>query len=201
MKHAWIIFAGLGVALLCALPARGDQIELTKEVVHAMTPIDTVPTKDEIEDIFPTNTVSQLAGIAQDAGVDFGVRLRAIRALSQFCISPCAGTQPHQTLVGLLAGINPSEQTGSNVLLLRAVIESLGVAKSGDSADVTRLTPYLDHPSRDVRAATAFALRDLCNQAAVTPLRNRYNVEIGASGVAQVRLAIADALRDLTTCQ
>ena len=188
------------VVSLCALPALGEETQLSSDILHTMTPIDTVPTKGDISKIFPGNTAAQLAGVAQDGNVDFGVRLRAIRALPQFCPASCAGTVPHQTLVSLLASVNPSEQQGPNVLLLRAIIEALGVAKSGDSADVSRLTPFLDNASRDIRAATAFALRDLCNQAAVTPLRNRYNVEMGPNGVPQVRLAISEALRDLGTC-
>ena len=188
------------VVSLCALPALGEETQLTSDVLHTMTPIDTVPTKADIQNILPQNTATQLAGIAQDGNVDFGVRLRAIRALPQFCPASCAGAVPHQTLVALLAGVNPSEQQGQPVLLLRAIIEALGVAKSGDAADVGRLTPFLDNSSRDIRSATAFALRDLCNQAAVTPLRNRYNVEMAANGVPQVRLAISEALRDLGTC-
>lgn len=199
MRHAWLF----PVVLLCALPARGDQIQITKDMLHAMTPIDSLPTKSEVERVFPQpNTASQLAQLATDPNpdLDFGLRLRAIRALPLFCPPSCAGSLPHQTLVSLLANINASEQTGKTVLLLRALIESLGAAKSGDPADVTRIVPYLDYASRDVRVATAFALRDLCDQAAVTPLRNRYNVEMGPTGVAQVRRAISDALRDLGTC-
>jgi HEAT repeat protein len=200
MKQAWI----LPVALLCALPARGDQVQLPNDVKHALTPIDSLPTVDEIENVFPQpNTVAQLANLANDpdeSHVDFGVRLRAIRTLPLFCPASCAGSVPHQTLVNLLAGVNSSDQAGKPVLLLRAIIESIGAAKSGASADVTRLVPFLEHPNRDIRAATAFALRDICNQAAVTPLRNRYNLEMGPTGVAQVRFAISEALRDLGTC-
>ncbi len=196
MKYATIVV----LVAMFAIPARGDQMQLTTNVMHALTPIDSIPTKEELITIFPMNTVTQLSSIAQDAGVDFGVRLRAIRALPQFCAASCAGTPPHQTLVALLSSVPPTDQTGTTILLLRATIEALGIAKSGDPNDVTRLSPLLDNPSRDIRAATAFALRDLCNQSAVTPLRNRYNVEMGPTGVPQVRLAISEALRDLGTC-
>jgi hypothetical protein len=103
-------------------------------------------------------------------------------------------------LVQILASISPADQAGTSILLLRATIESIGVAKSGDPNDVSRLTPFLDNLSRDIRAATAFALRDLCNSQAITPLRNRYNIELGSTGVPQVRLAISAALRDLGQC-
>jgi hypothetical protein len=169
---------------------------------HTLTPIDSLPTVEEIQRVFPQpNTVSQLANIATstDPNIDFGIRLRAIRALPLFCPASCADSTPHQTLLGLLHSATLSEQTGKNVLLLRAIIESLGAAKSGDPDDVGELIPYLEHPVRDVRAATAYALRDLCDQDAVTPLRNRYNIEM-MTGVAQVRFAISEALRDLSTC-
>ena len=187
------------LVLVFALPARGEQVTITPSVLHGLTPIDTVPTKDEISRILPQNTVSQLAALAQDSGVDFGVRLRAIRALPQFCPTSCAGSTPHASLVNLLASL-PNDGAGKTILLQRAVIEAIGIARSGDANDVARIVPYLDSPSRDIRAAAAFALRDLCNPSAVTPLRNRYNVEMGPMGVSQVRLAISAALRDLGTC-
>ena len=185
--------------LAFALPTRAEQQPMTTKE-HTLTPIDSMPTKDEIIMALPTNTVSQLAAIAQDGTADFGMRLRAIRALPQFCPATCAGSTPHATLVSLLTQNPPSTTKGKPMLLLRATIEALGVARSGDGNDVTRLVPFLDSTSRDIRAATAFALRDLCDPAAITFLRNRYNVEMGPSGVPQVRLAISAALRDLGTC-
>ena len=62
--------------------------------------------------------------------------------------------------------------------------------------DVGLLVGLLDHASRDIRAATARALRDLCNSNAVVPLRMRYTVE----PTEQVKLAISDALRILEQC-
>ena len=194
-RIAVIVLLGLG-----ALSAHGESIQLAPRVMHAMTPIDSVPTKEELTDLFPQNTATQIAAIAQDTNVDFGVRLRAIRALPQFCLPSCAGTAPHASLLALLASVPPADQTGTSILLLRATIEAIGLTKSTDSDDVINLARFLENPSRDIRAAAAFALRDLCNQAAVTPLRNRYNVEMAPGGIPQVRLAISAALRDLNTC-
>ena len=187
--------------LAFALPTRAEQAPLPT-IDHTLTPIDTVPTKDEIQKVLPTNTVGELAARAQDTSgmTDFGVRLRAIRALPLFCATNCAGTAPHTTLISILDALQDEPQGGKAILLLRATIEALGVTRSGDPDDVSLLVPFLNHNSRDIRAATAFALRDLCDQQAVTPLRNRYNVEMGAMGVPQVRLAISAALRDLGTC-
>jgi HEAT repeat protein len=171
-------------------------------IAHAMTPIDSVLTKETIEALFPLDPVAQLAGMAQDDTVDFGVRLRAIRALAQFCPQPgCADQEPHVTLRALLAAEVPGVTDGREILLVRAVIEAIGATRSGDPNDVTRLVPFLDSHSRDLRAATAFALRDLCDPRAIVPLRNRYQVELGTGGVAQVRLAISAALRELGQCQ
>ena len=185
--------------LAFALPTRAEQQPMTTKE-HTLTPIDSMPTKDEIIAALPTNTASQLAAIAQDSTADFGMRLRAIRALPQFCAANCAGTTPHATLISLLDQHTPSTTKGKPVLLLRAAIEAFGVTRSGDPNDVSRLVPYLESTSRDIRAATAFALRDLCDPDAIAFLRNRYNVEMGPTGVPQVRLAISAALRDLGTC-
>ena len=79
-----------------------------------------------------------------------------------------------------------------DLLRVRAAIEALGVATRIPS-DVDLVVPFLDNSSRDIRAATAGALRDMCITQAIGPLRARYQHE----QVAQVRLAISEALRDL----
>jgi HEAT repeat protein len=187
----------VALAALCALPAaHGDSVHLTTNVLHAMTPIGSTPTKKDIIDIFPQDTVARLTEIAHDNGVDFGVRLRAIRALPEFCLPSCAGTVAYQSLKTLLVSIVPNPQEGTSILLVRATIESIGIAKSGDPDDVGLLVPYLASTSRDIRATTAYALRDLCQPTAIDNLRTAYNVEM----VMQVRLAISTALRDLATC-
>jgi HEAT repeat protein len=190
--------AGMVVlAALCALPAaRGDSVQLTTTVLHAMTPIGSTPSKKDIESIFPTNAVDELTEIAHSNSVDFGVRLRAIRALPEFCLPNCAGSIPYQSLTSLLATIVSNPQEGTSILLVRATIEAIGIAKSGLSEDVGLLAGYLTSTSRDVRATTAYALRDLCQPSAIPNLRAQYNVE----AVMQVRLAISTALRDLATC-
>ena len=100
----------------------------------------------------------------------------------------------------MLSSVSPTDPDGKSILLLRATIEAIGIAKSGRTEDVDLLTAFLNNPSRDIRAATAFAMRDLCLQAAVNPLREQYNRENLPGGVPQVRLAISAALRDLGTC-
>jgi HEAT repeat protein len=190
----------LVLVVVFALPARGEQ-QLQQTVLHTLTPIDSMPTKDQLLAIWPPSTVvGELAAIAGNVDLDFGVRLRAIRALPQFCTAACAGTAPHAALVDILTTADTQEKTGKPALLLRAAIESLGATRTSAPADVARLTRFLDHASRDIRAATAFALRDLCDPSAIPYLRNRYNVEMGPTGVPQVRLAISAALRDLGTC-
>jgi HEAT repeat protein len=188
----------IALVALCALPAaHGDSIELTTNILHAMTPIGSTPSKTDIQNIFPQNTVTKLTEIALDNELDFGVRLRAVRALPDFCLPSCAGSAAHASLVAVLGSTVPStipNAQGKTLLLERAAIEALGLAKS--PGDVSLLATFLNSPSRDIRASTAFALRDLCQPAAVQPLRERYANE----KVMQVRLAISAALRDLNTC-
>jgi HEAT repeat protein len=166
-------------------------------MLHAMTPIDSLPTKDEIIRVFPSNTAAQLVDVAKNTANDFGVRLRAIRALPQFCLPSCAASPTYASLLELLHSVPPTDPDGKTILLLRATIEAIGVAKINDPDVVDdHLLAFLDNPSRDIRAATAFALRDLCLPNAILPLRAKYNSEL----VPQVRLAISAALRDLDTC-
>lgn len=192
------------VVALCALPAHGDQKHFVLNQVqeHVLTPIDSLPTRESIETVFstadPVVELAQIATAPTDGSMvpDFGVRLRAIRSLPQFCPTPCDDTLAHDTLVAIIQSIPATDQTGQSILRLRAAIESLGVAKSGDPNDVSLLVPLLDHQSRDIRAATARALRDLCDPDAILPLRARLQIET----IGQVSLAISAALRDLGQC-
>lgn len=193
MKRAGLV----AILALCTLPAAHGEQTLSINVMHALTPIDAMPTKEALIQVFPVNTALELSQIAQNPAPDlFGVRLRAIRALPLFCPTACEGAIPHATLVALITGPLPDAPSGQNVLLQRAAIEALGVARTGDPDDATLLVPFLDSQNRDVRAATARALRDMCSTQAIVPLRTRYLNE----EVPQVRLAISTALRDLGQC-
>ena len=191
--------AALVLVALCALPAHGDQqqMQLTQGLIHALTPIDSMPTRDSLETVFANqDPVVGLARIAQDDDEDFGIRLRAIRSLPLFCPTPCDNTLAHDTLVTIIQSTPASDQTGKSILRLRAAVEALGAAKSGDPNDVPLLAPLLDHQSRDIRAAAARALRDLCDPDAIAHLRARFQTET----IGQVKLAISTALRDLGQC-
>lgn len=191
------------IALALVLPARGDVTspQLSQPLIDTLTPIDTVPSSAQINAVFddnPTMALSSLVAIANPAGsVDTGVQLRAIRALVNYCVTtPCADPDPaHVALVQVVQRYKDA-RSGSDLLVLRAAIESVGLLKVQNDWQPL-LTYELNHPSRDIRAATARALRDLGNTFAITPLRERYNVEPDDDRGAQVRLAISDALRVL----
>jgi HEAT repeat protein len=161
-----------------------------------LTTIDQVPTKGQLDTVLTVPMhpppVQQLLDFARDDSEDVGVRLRAIAALSNYCsASPCPDMDPvHAALTELING-NASAHSGSGLLLLRAAIEADGPLKV--SNDLGILGPLLDHPSRDIRAATARALGQLCNSNAITPLRQRYQNE----STDQVKLAISATLRML----
>ena len=165
---------------------------------NTLTTIDTVPTKAQIDSVFGATTALQkLTSIANDPDptADVGIRLRAIHALAKYCATtPCAANDVAHQSVAAVVTATATAHDGSQILLLRAAIETLGSMHV--SADATTLTSLLDHPSRDIRAATARALRDLCNNQAITPLRARYSVEM----TDQVKLAISEALRILGQC-
>jgi len=75
--------------------------------------------------------------------------------------------------------------------VLRAAIEALGPQRVGN--DLALLVGQLASPSRDIRAAVAHSLRDLCNTQAIGPLRQQQQAESSD----QVKQAITEALRVL----
>jgi HEAT repeat protein len=184
----------LGLALV--VPALANVAQLTQPVLDALTPLDTLPSREQLKTAHGSDQAAldnlQLIALAQGT-VDPGVQLRAVRVLPQYCNLPCPAADPaHTTLVTLATTPRYRDsRRGSDLLVLRAAIEAIGVLRVPD--DVSLLIPQLEHPSRDIRAATARALRDLGNTQAIVPLRARYTQE----QVGQVRLAISDALRVL----
>lgn len=192
------------VALLVTggIAAATGSVNLSPQVKNTLTTIDVVPTKVQLDSAFGSeqNALAQLAQIATDDALDgdsVAVRLRAIHALAKYCPSPCSPSDvAHQAVTEVIEELTTPETptTGSPVLILRAAIETLGTMKV--PSDVSTLLPLLIHPSRDIRAATARALRDLCNPQAITPLRTRYADET----TDQVKLAISEALRILGQC-
>jgi HEAT repeat protein len=191
----------IGIAAVAAI-ASGDTA-LPDKVKNALTLIDAVPSKEQIDFAFgnsPTVALATLADMAlardESANVDIGIRLRAVHALANYCAvrTSCVTTDlAHQSLTTLIADAS-SARSGTPVLLLRAAVETLGPMRV--NSDVNLLVPLLEHPSRDIRASTARALQDLCNTQAITPLRVRYSRET----TEQVTLAISEALRILGQC-
>jgi hypothetical protein len=196
------LIATVLVALAVALAAGATT--LTQPVQNTLTTIDSVPTKTQLDFVFSGDALTNLSTIAQNSGEDTGIRLRAIHALAKYCpdppsTAPCTQDElAFQTLSGLITA-SREETAGENLLLLRAAIETTGtlpLTATVNEQVVDVLIGLLDHQSRDVRAATARALRDLCNTQAVTPLRVRYTAE----STEQVKLAISEALRVLGQC-
>ncbi|MBA3461002.1 MAG: HEAT repeat domain-containing protein [Deltaproteobacteria bacterium] len=192
-----LIGAASLLAIVLGASALAD-VQLTQPVINALTQIDSVPSSQQINQAFNGSPSEALASLQQIANptnfVDRGVQIRAVRALTHYCQStPCGFSDPaHQTLrdIATLPKYRDS-RFGSDLLVLRAAIESLGVLQVPQDVDI--LIPQLQHPSRDIRAAVARALRDLGNTQAIVPLRARYNIETSE----QVQLAISDALRVL----
>ena len=186
-------------ALLCALPASGQNAPLSQLEIHALTPIDTMPSTASLATVFEA-PLDSLRTIALDRSVDFGVELRAIRALPAYC--PAAptvcgpGTVVHDTLTALIDGYVSSPRGPLDVLRLRAAVEALGATRSRLASDVDKLMPLLDDGSRDVRVTVVRALRTICNMQAIGPLNQRFSNE----PTDQVKLAIFAALRDLRQC-
>ncbi len=190
-----------------ATSASGGSTQLPQPVQDVLTTIDTIPTQVQLDTAFVDHQLALqgLAVIARDPETDTGMRLRAIHALSRYCATtPCAdGDVAHLALVGLIDDLDTSDVTsGENLVLLRGAIESLGPQRVGTDLDLLVNgagggAGLLTHQSRDIRAATVHALRDLCNTQAINPLR----VQLQQEPTAQVRLAISEALRILGQTQ
>jgi HEAT repeat protein len=163
---------------------------LPQQVQNALTTIDSVPTQLQLDSVFAGQALTGLVTIANDTNADVGIRLRAIHALVHYCAACVPTDTAHVALVTLI-NLHANDHVGSGLLLLRAAIESSGPLRV--QSDLSTLVPLLDHPSRDIRATTARALRDLCNSQAIGPLRARYQHETSD----QVRLSISEALRVL----
>jgi len=201
----------IAAALLCTLPASGDIVQPSEAQIDALTTIDTVPTRAQIDFTFgAADGLSALISIAKDATQRFDLQLRAIRTLPQYCTAAgCAG-QAHDALssiINVYEAVLPGPLAPRDMLRLRAAIEALGATNSGLASDVHLLavTPLLRHPNRDVQVTTVHALRDLCstgqcdrttcieNAAAVRALRS-------STGDTQLDAAINSALQDLAQC-
>jgi len=200
MKRAVYAIAVLSLGVLPAQSAGPEANEL-----FLLTPIDSLPTKNQIINVAP-DPVGRLSELSLSPTADFGMSLRAIRALPQFCVG---GTDPscqedsdaqmhpvRAAVRDVITSISPADRNGKSLLRLRAGVEALGTIQSGEQSDVDLLIPLLDHTSRDIRFATARALRELCMPSAEAALRNRYEAET----IPQVRLAISAALGDLAQC-
>lgn len=189
---------GVALALLlCALPAHGNEVALPLDILYMLTPIDCAPTPQELTHVLGTDEIRQLHDFALDPVSDFGMRLRATRAIPNYC-----RTSPDECHVALIDVVDKiklpieNESSGRRILRQRAAIEALGAAHSGQSGDLARLAEFLNHNSRDVRVSAVRAMRDLCDREAIRLLEDRLRVE----NTTQVRLVISSAIDVLETC-
>lgn len=184
----------LAIALV-AIPALGHEGAPSTHIVHTLTTIDSIPTKEALTSALgATNELAALRQFALDPSIDFGMRLRAVRAMPHFCQNPQAC---HEAILAVFADVETSgDPQGRKILRLRAAIEALGVARLDLPGDLQLLQSYLNNPSRDLRATAARALRELCNPLALESLKARYVVDPSA----QVKAAIDDAIHALEQC-
>ncbi len=186
---------------MIAATARADEPTLSQQAIDTLTSIESIPTQDDLTSEFGSgsgsaidNAVATLSAIATDSTVDPGVQIHAIRGLGEYPSIP----QAHDTLV-LVMQLQPVTNRGTAVVILRAALEAIGnLATVGHETpgDVDLLVPFLAHPSQDIRVTAARSLADLCDTAAISPLRARLVQE----NVNQVQLAISEALRVLGSC-
>jgi hypothetical protein len=206
-------------ALLCAVPATGSGIEVMQPQVDALTVIDAPPSRDAIDLAFssnpgPTPGLDAVLRLAIDNAQDFGLQLRAIRALPLYCPATptgCARLPVHDALATIVGGFRDQLASGPlappDLLRLRAAMEALGATQSGLQSDVDLLTmppALLHHPSRDVQVTAVHALRNLCSPDLCshdTCLQDANAVRALRTGEdTQLDAAINRALADLAPC-
>lgn len=155
----------------------------SEQLLELLNGIDFVPDTSTL----PSGAEDDIRSLAADtAPTDPGLRIRALRALSHY---PGAETTTVlESAIDDYAGFN----TGIETLYLRAAMRAL--AKVDGSGATPKLSPLLNNASRDVRASAAESLAISGDPQAILILRQRLNIE----QVPQVRLAIAEAIRQLT---
>jgi hypothetical protein len=201
----------IALALFAGGVAAGST-QLPQKIQDALTLIDSVPSEVQLDTAFCAPTCSSdhrealagLAAIATDNGAtdsaSRNARLHAISALSTYCVATTCdglpGSQAHDALYSIIT-TTTGEANGFNAVVLRAAIEAIGPQRV--DSDLGLLLAQLQNPSRDIRAAVAHSLRDLCNTNAIVPLRQQQQTESSD----QVKQAITEALRVLgqTPCQ
>jgi HEAT repeat protein len=190
---------GLLVAVLLlsfAPPSRGEQQPLLPlEAHYLLTAIDSIPTRAQLEAALPGDTVAQLVQLAfpTSGNPEFGVQLRALRALSLFAPPTPSVRDNVKKLIS-----HPGDlDVGKQMLLTVAALETL--AQFRFAADLQPVADQLSHPSRDVRVAAARAMRRIGTvpfadaKLAITLLQSRQIDET----VPAVRLAISEAIQAL----
>lgn len=188
--------AVIAVVLAALAASAGNMDLLSQDQQEALTTIDNVPSKSLYDSLQLTSPLDQtkLEQVASDGSASPAFRLRAIHALSTYCVaSPCGSDDPaHVTLANLLVA-NGSAASGADLLILRGAVEAIGPMRVATDAGV--LVTMLNHPSRDIRSTAALALGALCNSNSTTiaALHERYSNE----STDQVKLAISAALRML----
>jgi hypothetical protein len=186
----------LALALFAGGVAAGST-ELPQKVQDALTVIDSLPTQLDLDSAFnPSSAMEGLATIATDDGASDSAsrnaRLHAISALASYCVPPaCDPSSEAHTALHTIITNKAGAATGFDALVLRAAIEAIGPERVAGDLDL--LIPELQNASRDIRAAVAHSLRDLCNTNAIVPLRQQQQTETSE----QVKQAITEALRVL----
>jgi hypothetical protein len=207
-------------ALLCAVPATGSGIDVTQAQIDALTVIDAPPSRDVIDLTFSSNPgltpgLDAVLRLAIDNAQDFGLQIRAIRALPLYCPATptdCARLPVHDALATIVGGFRDQLASGPlaplDLLRLRAAMEALGATQSGLQSDVELLTKpppvLLQHPSRDVQVTAVHALRNLCSPdlcSHATCLQDTNAVRALRTGAdTELDAAINRALSDLAPC-
>lgn len=160
-------------------------------VSELLSGIDFIPSRPTLDDAMGAGAPDELIAIARgrDANLDdAGLRIRAYRALGLY---PSPDTE-----AALTAAVHEhsTKVAGTEILYLRAAMGALAQVAGENAVDV--IGPMLGHPSRDVRADAARALKDTGSSRAacyIRPLQASEEFEM-------VQVAMEEAIREVGDC-
>ena len=175
----------------------GEPWSVNANLEQLLSGIDFVPSRAHFDDADVAAT--DIIEIARDDAADSGQRIRAYRALAHY---PDPNTE--KALSDAIAE-HGAVDAGVDTIYVRSAMHALaevaryldtseGSADHGESAVLT-IQPMLNHPSRDVRADAARAMGACEWTDAIPMLHERLS---NPDEVAQVKIALAEAIRALT---
>jgi hypothetical protein len=169
-----------------AVPAAPNDPQIEGPLRDALSGIDYIAGRSVFDDLLGTAANTDLVAIARtDGDIDPGLRVRAYRALALYPTE-----LSRDELVAAVADHTTVDaDDGIETVYGRAAMDAL--AQVAGASAVDDLSPVLEHPSADMRAAAAMAMAKTGAADAVIALRARLAGETDAMVLVALRRSLA----------